>query len=64
MGKLTRWRAKFIGDYTSIYVDKQPAKLTKEKDWLGNIISFTDVIVDPGKEININVIYDETKKLE
>ena len=62
--KAVTWRAKFLGDYTSIYVDKQPAKLTKEKDWLGNIISFTDVIVDPGKGININVIYDEIKKLK
>jgi hypothetical protein len=53
--KAVTWRARFSGDYTSIYVNNKPARLRKEKDWQGNIISFTDVIVEPGKVININV---------
>ncbi|HKO80115.1 MAG TPA: hypothetical protein VJU78_06965 [Chitinophagaceae bacterium] len=54
--KAVIWRAKFPGDHISIYVNKKPAKVRKERDWLGNIISFTDVIVEPGKVININVM--------
>ncbi|MCW3120273.1 MAG: hypothetical protein JWM28_4355 [Chitinophagaceae bacterium] len=55
--KAVVWRAKFSGDYTAIYVNNKPAKVTKEKDWLGNIISFTEVTVEPGKVINTSVIY-------
>ena len=57
--KTVAWRAKFSGDYTSIYVNNKPAKVTKEKDWLGNIISFTEVTVEPGKVINTSVIHKE-----
>jgi len=54
--KAITWRAKFSGDHTSILVNNKPARVRKEKDWLGNIISFTDVIVGPGKVMNIKVI--------
>ena len=54
--KAVTWRAKFSGDYTSIYVNNKLARVSKEKDWMGNIISFTDVIVEPGKVLNIKVI--------
>ena len=50
------WRAKFPGDYNSIYVNNKLAKIKKEKDWLGNIISFTDVVVVPGKVITAKVM--------
>ena len=53
--KAVTWRARFSGDHTLIYVNNKPASIRKEKDWLGNIISFTDVIVEPGKVINIHV---------
>jgi len=54
--KAVTWRAKFSGDYTLIYINNKPAKATKEKDWLGNIISFADIIVEPGKTINAGVV--------
>lgn len=54
--KAVTWRAKFSGDCTSIYVNHKPAKKREEKDWLGNIISFTDVMVEPGKLITIKVM--------
>jgi hypothetical protein len=54
--KAVIWRAKFSGDCTSIYVNNKPAKVTKEKDWLGNIVSFTDVMVEPGKVITIKAM--------
>jgi len=54
--KAITWRAQFSGGHTSILVNNKPARVRKEKDWLGNIISFTDVIVGPGKVMNIKVI--------
>jgi len=54
--KAVTWRAKFLGDYTSIYINNKPAKVRKEKDWLGNIVSFTDAMVEPGKVMTIKVI--------
>jgi hypothetical protein len=50
------WRARFAGDRTSIYVNNKSVKTRKEKDWLGNIISFTDVIIEPSKLVSIHVI--------
>lgn len=54
--KAVTWRAKFPGDHVSIFINNKPAAIKKEKDWLGNIVSFTDAVVEPGRAMTIKVI--------
>jgi hypothetical protein len=51
--KAVLWRACFAGDYNHVLVNGKPAKVAKETNWLGNIISSTDVPVGAGKTVTV-----------
>lgn len=53
--KSVTWRAKFQGKHAKVYINKNPIKASYEKDWLGNSISFADILVSPGKEAKAQV---------
>jgi hypothetical protein len=53
---LVKWRAQFAGNYKTAFINRTTIRRTsREKDPQGQLISYLEVEVPPGKEVSIVV---------
>jgi len=49
------WRAKFYSRIPYLYYQKKQLKTRQETDWKGQVISFADVVVQPGQQAMVTM---------